>query len=239
MNTCPNLPSKVTTCQEQAEQCMRASKFTEAFFHWTHAIQSLPRSAGPQPHFHFQRSKCFLEEQQLYFALQDAEVVIRLSPETSHGYLRKAEVMFSVGDYAQALGLYQKCFQLSHKDKDSFMERIRKCQKLAARETGLDQQIPFVGAAIGIVVSILVVIADYVSQREESPLSHPFLKVVFVVLVSGLCFAMAQLYRKVTVKSKRNALEPPVDIMGGNHAFLDPFADMSSDSQSAEDKKDI
>ena len=65
------------------------------------------------------------------------------------GHCRKAEVFYEVQNYKGALECYQKCFQLSMKEKDQFMESVRKCKRDLAKENSLDDQYPFIGAAIG------------------------------------------------------------------------------------------
>ena len=42
---------------------MKDGNYTEAFIHWTHAIKLEPEEAK----FYFERSKCFLKQQQVEF----------------------------------------------------------------------------------------------------------------------------------------------------------------------------
>ena len=66
---------------------------------------------------------------------------------------------------------------MSSNEKAHFMELVGKCRRELARDKNLDGQYPFVGAAIGIVVSVLGVIFDFVAHKQNSVIAHPFLKV--------------------------------------------------------------
>ena len=131
---------------------------------------------------------------------------------SSKGYMRKAEVMFSVQCYSEALEAYLKCFQLSASDKEHFHEMAKKCKREMAKESSLNEQYPFVGAAIGIVVSVCGVTLDAIASGANSMIAHPFLKILVVILVSASCYFVALQYRRLIVNSRRQLLEPPIDI---------------------------
>ena len=63
---------KVNEIKEKAERCMKEDRWAEAFFHWTHAIKTIP----DETEFYFQRSKCFISTQQYYYALEDSKTLI-------------------------------------------------------------------------------------------------------------------------------------------------------------------
>ena len=81
--------------------------------------------------------------------LKDALRVIELEPESVKGHLRKAEVLQAAQQYNEAKECYMKCFQLSARDKEDFMEMAKRCKREQAKESSLDEQFPFVSAASG------------------------------------------------------------------------------------------
>lgn len=68
---------------DRAEKCMKDRKYEEAFFHWTHAIKANPDDAD----LYHQRCRCFLASGQYYYALQDAEALVRICPKRYRRWL--------------------------------------------------------------------------------------------------------------------------------------------------------
>lgn len=141
---------------------MKNEAYTEAFFHWTKAIHLVEQMGGGQEdqvnsHMFAQRSKCFMQSDQFYYAMEDARKVINLEPSHPMGHLRLAEVYYETGHYLEALPEINRCFQLapSKLEKDHLLEWQKKCRKNAAKQRMKDQQLPYVGAAIGTFVVIL------------------------------------------------------------------------------------
>ena len=54
--------------------------------------------------------------------------------------------------------------------------RSKRCKREIAKQKSFDAQIPFVGAAVGIVVSTLAVVWDFVIFGHESLIASPILK---------------------------------------------------------------
>ena len=81
-----------------------------------------------------------------------------------------------------------------------------------AKQRTLDAQYPFVGAAVGILVAVAVVVYDYAVNGPKSYIGHPLLKVLVVIAVSGSCFGVANFMRDQVVASRKTMLEPPPDM---------------------------
>ena len=65
----------------------------------------------------------------------------------------------------------------------SFFESASKAKKELGRQRTLDAQYPFVGAAVGILVAVAVVVYDYVANAPgQSYIGHPLLKASFSAL---------------------------------------------------------
>ena len=137
-----------------AEICMKSEKYTEAFFHWTKAIHmSEQKGIAATPHMYAQRAKCFMSSDQFYYAMEDAKRVIEIEPSHPLGHLRLAEVFYETGHFIEALPEINRCFQLapSKLEKDHLLEWQKKCRKNAQKQKLKDEQLPYVGAAIGII----------------------------------------------------------------------------------------
>jgi len=202
-----------------AEKCMKSGKYAEAFFHWTKAIHMAESKKGKKldTNMFAQRAKCFIQNDQFYFALEDANKVIDIEPNNIMGHLRLAEVYFETGHYTLALPEISKCFTLSQvkAEKDYLLEWQRKCRRDAAKQKMKDEQLPYVGAAIGIVIASLGVVADALAYGSSSYIAHPVLKAIIVIIIAGSCFLVAYLIQRQTINSRKALLEPPIDLFGG------------------------
>lgn len=220
---------KLEVIKQKADQSMKEGQYMEAFLYWSQAIHINPE----EPLFYSQRSKCFIKQEQYYHALLDADILIRMSPESCLGYLRKAEVFYAVHDFASALELFQLCFQMSHWDKEFYMDWVKRCQRELVKETALDDEYPFVGAAVGIVVSAIGVVVDTLWNQDEPWLPHPFLKVTMVLTVSFLAFFVCKMYRKFKHRSHQSLLDPPLDLFDQGE---DPVEQCDSNASLADKK---
>ena len=130
---------------------MKNEKFAEAFFHWTKAIHIGEVKDEVTSHMYAQRAKCFMLSDQFYYAMEDAKRVIDMEPSHPLGHLRLAEVFYETGHFMEALPEINRCFQLAPAklEKDHLLEWQKKCRKNAAKQKLKDEQLPYVGAAIG------------------------------------------------------------------------------------------
>lgn len=75
------------------------------------------------------------------------------------GYFRKAEVELATGQYPEAFLSYQKALQLQ--PDDSYVsECLRRTGNIIRQERRADEQYPWVGAGIGLVIGVIIVIAE-------------------------------------------------------------------------------
>lgn len=127
-----------------------------------------------------------------------------------------AEVYQETRNYEMAVEAFQKCFQHSgnRDERESFLDSSRKCRREAAKQKSLDAQYPFLGAAIGILVAVAAVVADFAISGSNSLIGHPLLKVCVVVAVSCSCYLIASLIRNQVVLSRKTIIEPPPDLFG-------------------------
>lgn len=76
------------------------------------------------------------------------------------GYFRKAEVEMATFHFEKALTSYTKAFCLQ-KDDRSLMEAMKKAARELKKDQRADKQIPWLGAGIGIIFGVLIVLADF------------------------------------------------------------------------------
>ena len=68
----------VAGLRQIARDCLKEGRHTEAFLHLSHAIKMDETNCDLLS----DRSKCSLENLQYFFALEDAEMIIKLRPES-------------------------------------------------------------------------------------------------------------------------------------------------------------
>lgn len=76
------------------------------------------------------------------------------------GYFRKAEVEMATFHFEKALTSYSMAFRLQ-KDDCSLIDSMRKAGRELKKDQRADRQIPWLGAGIGIIVGVIIVLADY------------------------------------------------------------------------------
>jgi len=145
-----------------------------------------------------QRSKCLLKMESHYLALEDAKRALQLEPDHLLAHQRSAEVFLSAGEHAKAHESYLKCFSLTAEraEKDQFMELMKACKREAARKRAADEQYPWLGAALGIALTVALLVVDQLwSPLREPALAHPLAKAAAVLAGSGLCYAVVRAHR--------------------------------------------
>ena len=76
----------VAGLRQVARDCLKEGRHTEAFLHLSHAIKMDETNCDLLS----DRSKCSLENLQYFFALEDAQTIIKLRPESWLGKSNKA-----------------------------------------------------------------------------------------------------------------------------------------------------
>ncbi|XP_043276851.1 protein TOM71-like [Venturia canescens] len=220
---------EVQNLKEKGNACVRQQKFEEAMFHYTHAIKMDPQNFS----LYSNRSYVFLKMQQYHFALEDAVMTIQLKPDWTKGYYRKAEVEFHTFRFSDALHSYRKALSLQPNDP-SILEAMNKASRSLIKDQRADQQIPWLGAGIGIILGVIVVIADYVFTNKPT-LTHPLLMALLTISIAMLGFAIAKGFRYFVKCQRKSLLEPPIDLYEGS-ATGKTDGDQSDSEKSGGDK---
>ncbi|XP_054160137.1 uncharacterized protein LOC128958322 [Oppia nitens] len=212
----------------QANKCMADKKYAEALIHYTHAIKEDNRSAK----LYSNRSLAFLRLQQYYYAAEDAKECIDLDQQWFKGYVRRADVYLECGLYEEALKSYHLSLHFltidrntdgnnSDKHEDSINGSIKRALDQLQKQRAYDYQIPWVGAALGLVVGMALVTWDYVANYSSPYVRHPILKLFIIGVVSAIFFYLAKLQRNYHKNYKESLLKPPLDLLGGDQQHKD------------------
>lgn len=150
-------PPTVESLKELGNTAIKNGKYEEAMLHYTHAIKMDPKNFA----LFSNRSFAFLKLKQYSLAMEDAQQTIALNSEWAKGYFRCGEVKYATGNFEEAQLFYEIALKLKPDDQ-SIYECVEKARKAKVKEQKQDAQVPWVGAGIGIVVGVVILIADYV-----------------------------------------------------------------------------
>ncbi|KAJ8960545.1 hypothetical protein NQ318_013833 [Aromia moschata] len=186
--------------KELGNLSVKEQRFEEAVLHYTHSIKLDP-----------------LKLHAVLLALEDANETIKLNPTWPKGYFRKGEVEYATGHYTDAYNSYRKALELKP-DDINLVEALNKTAKEILKEQKADQTLPWLGAGIGIVVGVVIVLADCVFTHKPT---HPILMAFVTMTIAMVGYGIARLYRYWVKCQRDGLLEPPIDLMG-NDASSEP-----------------
>ncbi|XP_011638438.1 uncharacterized protein LOC105428067 [Pogonomyrmex barbatus] len=106
------------------------------------------------------------------------------------GYFRKGEVELKLSSYNEALESYNKALSLQP-NEPKILEAMNKASRSLIKDRRADQQIPWLGAGVGIILGVTVVIADYVFTNKPT-LTHPLLMALLTMSVAMIGFGIAK-----------------------------------------------
>ncbi|XP_066599039.1 uncharacterized protein [Prorops nasuta] len=202
--------TEIQNLKEQGNTCVREEKYEEAMFHYTHAIKLDPQNFS----LYSNRSFVFLKMQQFHLAMMDALMTIQLKPDWTKGYFRKAEVEAQTFHFQEALQSYNKALSLQPNDP-SILQAMHRASRSLLKDERADQQIPWLGAGVGIILGVIVVISDYVFASKPT-LTHPLLMALMTMSVAMIGFGIAKGFRYFVKCQRKSLLEPPVDLYDEN-----------------------
>uniref|UniRef100_A0A1B6FIQ3 Uncharacterized protein n=1 Tax=Cuerna arida TaxID=1464854 RepID=A0A1B6FIQ3_9HEMI len=197
---------QVQELKEQGNKCMKEGKAMEAVFHYSHAIKLDPKNYS----LYSNRSLAFLKSQQYYYALEDAKETIRLKPDWPKGYFRKGEVEAATYNYTDAVLSYTLALRLLPEDP-TLAAALERTTRERARNMKADAQIPWLGAGVGLILGVMLVIADHV-VADKPMLSHPVLMALITITIAMVGYCVARGYRYYMSCQQQGLLDPPIDL---------------------------
>ncbi|KAG5328966.1 HSOP3 protein, partial [Acromyrmex heyeri] len=192
--------AEVENLKQQGNACVREKKYQKAMIHYSQAIKLDPKNYS----LYSNRSFTFLMLEQYRDALNDALITIRLKPDWSKGYFRKGEVELKLSSYNEALESYNKALSLQP-NEPKILEAMNKASKSLIKDRRADQQIPWLGAGVGIILGVTVVIADYVFTNKPT-LTHPLLMALLTMTIAMIGFGIAKGLRYFLKHQRKSVL---------------------------------
>ncbi|KAL1117877.1 hypothetical protein AAG570_004190, partial [Ranatra chinensis] len=193
--------------KEKGNKCVKDKKYEEAILHYTHAVKLDSTNYS----LYSNRSLAFLKVKQYYHAYQDALETIRLKPDWAKGYFRKGEVESATFQYSDALLSYHGALQLLPGD-ETLLEAIKQTTLLMQKHKKNNEQVPWLGAGIGIIAGVAIVVADQVFTVTPS-INHPILMALLTISVAVLGFGMAKGYAYFINCQQKGLLDAPVEMI--------------------------
>ena len=131
-----------------------------------------------------------------------------------------ANIEYECGLYEDAMKNYQLALQYVRQEKVELRDRygmhidqsIKHVLFMMKRECGFDYQIPWIGAAFGLVVGMAGIAYDYISHGTKAYISHPLLKLTVIGLLSFIFFYLAGLQRLYSRKQKEKLIKSPYNM---------------------------
>ncbi|XP_019876272.2 STI1-like protein [Aethina tumida] len=191
--------------KELGNNAVKENKFEEAILYYTYAIKQDASNYA----LYSNRSLAFLKVKQYFFALDDATETIRLNPTWPKGYFRKGEVEFITGRYVDAYESYAKALELKPDDLN-VRAALNRAKRHIAKERKADETIPWLGAGIGIILGVIIVIADCLFTYKPT---HPMLMAFITIIIAMVGYAVAKCYRYYIKSQRKSLLDPPIDLM--------------------------
>lgn len=198
---------EIQRLKEKGNECVRNKNYAESVLHYTHAIKLDPLGYS----LYSNRSLAFLKMQHFYFAMEDAKEAIKLKPDWAKGYFRKAEVEFSTFHFSDALISYRIALKLQPNDPD-ILKAILKTSQQKEKDRRADDQIPWLGAGVGIIMGVIIVIADHILTYKPT-IVHPILMALLTIAVAMIGYGVAWWSRYYIKCQREELLEPPVDLV--------------------------
>ncbi|XP_066151210.1 stress-induced-phosphoprotein 1-like [Euwallacea fornicatus] len=201
----PNEELTAESLKELGNKAVKDNKLSEAILHYTAAIK-----LDPQNHvLYSNRSFVHLLMKHYFLALTDAKETITLSPLWPKGHFRKGEVEYATSQYIDAYESYQEALRLKPQDSVILLA-LDNVGKQIMRQKKMDKEIPWVGAGLGIIMGVSLLVAEYVTSRA---LTHPLLMSFITIIMSLSGYGIARFWRAYVKGQQRSLLDAPLELL--------------------------
>lgn len=191
--------------KEAGNKCMKEEKFIEAMFHYTKAIKIDP----DPPTYYSNRSLAFLKMDQYYYALEDANTVIRKMPSWAKGYFRKAEVLMKAEDYESAIEAYKDGLKINERE-EKLLAGLEQARIKFREQRKSENRMPWYGLAIGAFFGGILVILDVTTDKPI--LGNEIFQLMVLVLPAAVLYGLGYVYTYFIVSQRKTLLEPPMEL---------------------------
>ncbi|BES94236.1 tetratricopeptide repeat domain [Nesidiocoris tenuis] len=216
--------NEVQALKEKGNESFKEGKYLEATLYYSRALALDPKNYT----LFSNRSAAFLKSHQYYFAHDDAQQTIRLQPTWAKGYFRKGEVEAATFNFEDAVLSFRCALELQPGDA-TITEALSRTTFAMNREKKASEQVPWLGAGVGIVLGVSIVMVDQLLTASPS-ISHPILMAIITMVVALFGFALAKGYRYYLDCQRKSLMDPPPDLMK-NTAAEDAGASQTANSE--------
>uniref|UniRef100_A0A8D8XDA3 Hsp70-Hsp90 organizing protein 1 n=1 Tax=Cacopsylla melanoneura TaxID=428564 RepID=A0A8D8XDA3_9HEMI len=206
-----SVAQEVQELKDKGNDCLKENKLTEAILHYTQAIK-LDESNYL---LYSNRSYAFLKQDVIPLAFEDALKVISLKPDCAKGYFRKGEVEFAAKYWDDALLSYRVALRLQPGDP-MIVKCIEKTLLNLNKEKRFDEQIPWLGAGIGIILGVSLVLADYTLASKKA-LTNPLTMLLVPCVCASIGYFIAKSIRYFQKQDKLDLLSGDRSNLFGNN----------------------
>lgn len=134
------------------------------------------------------------------------------------GFIRKADIEVECGLFEKGLNNFYLALRYLDNEPKKYLhdryekyinENIKNLLFQIQRQQVLDCQLIWIGTAIGLIVGMAFVSWDFVSNRHNSFINHPLLKLFIIGLCSFIFYYLTSLQCNYRKKFKERLLLPP------------------------------
>lgn len=191
--------------KEKGNASVKEKNYKEAIVHYSNGLRKNPADFF----LYSNRSFAYLKLKHYFYALADAEKVIELRPDFVKGYFRKAEVMRETFQFDEALLNYGRALKLEPTN-DVIISNLRLTAGMCNRESMLENNVPWVGAGVGVILGCAIVISDQFTKTPS--VTQPFLMVFLVMIAASIGFGIAKTFRYYLKFHRKGMIEPPTEL---------------------------
>ena len=209
----------LSNIKSKANSSMKSGMYVEAIKLYTQGISLQPSN----PILYSNRSLAFLKLSQYFFAIKDAETVIRLAPDWPKGYYRKGQAEYGVESYKLAVKTFEK--GLANCPGDKVLTQALDDGKKRQKELEIVKMQTYRRYTVfSSVVCSLLVIADMFAHSHAPVVRYTWLRPVLISLAGAFGYFVASVVVAFQQASKASLLDPPLELLHNPQDFnFDPL----------------
>lgn len=112
--------------------------------------------------------------------------------------------------YDEALLNYGRALKLEP-NNDIIISNLRLTAALCNRQRMLENNVPWVGSGVGVILGIIIVISDQFTTKPS--VRHPILMVFLVMIAATIGFAIAKACRYYLKLHRKSLIEQPTNLL--------------------------
>ena len=200
--------SDASVLKAKANNFMKCGKYLEAIMDYSQAIAIQPSN----PILYSNRSLAFLKLSQFFFAVKDAETVIRLVPDWAKGYYRKGQAEYGAESFHLAVTTFEKGLKMCPEDEilsKALEDARKKNQEEQIKKTQTCRRYTIVSALL----CSLFILGDMVVHPFDAVIQLTWLRPILIPFFGALGYVVGSLIVSFHQASKDSMLDPPPELL--------------------------